>query len=67
MLKLARRNFAYEKFDEYTYPSADLQISARSVAEAAAGNYEWIVSELHPPVAPAALFKDLRAGDVGGH
>lgn len=46
-----RRNFAYEKFDEYTYPSADLQISAKSVAEAAAGNYEWIVSELHPPVA----------------
>ncbi len=46
-----RRNFAYEKFDEYTYPSADLQISAISVAEAAAGNYEWIVSELHPPVA----------------
>lgn len=46
-----RRNFAYEKFDEYTYPSADLQISARSTAEAAAGNYEWIVSELHPPIA----------------
>jgi hypothetical protein len=46
-----RRNFTYEKFDEYTYPSADLQISATSAAEAAAGNYEWIVSELHPPVA----------------
>lgn len=46
-----RRNFAYEKFDEYTYPSADMQISAASVAEAAAGNYQWIVSELHPPVA----------------
>ena len=46
-----RRNFAYEKFDEYTYPSADLQISATSVAEAAAGNYQWIVSELHPPIA----------------
>lgn len=46
-----RRNFAYEKFDEYTYPSADLQISARSTAEAAAGNYQWIVSELHSPVA----------------
>lgn len=46
-----RRNFAYEKFDEYTYPSADLQISAVSTGEAAAGNYEWIVSEFHPPVA----------------
>ncbi len=29
-----RRNFTYEKFDEYTYPSADLQISATSAAEA---------------------------------
>lgn len=46
-----RRNFTYEKFDEYTYPSADLQISATCAAEVAAGNYEWIVSELHPPVA----------------
>ena len=46
-----RRNFDYEKFDEYTYPSADLQISAASVNDVAAGNYEWIVSELHPPIA----------------
>ena len=46
-----RRNFACEKFNEYTYPSADLQISATSIEEAAAGNYQWIVSELHPPVA----------------
>jgi hypothetical protein len=46
-----RRNFAYEKFDEYTYPSADLQVSARSTAEAAAGNYQWIVSELHSAAA----------------
>lgn len=46
-----RRNFTYEKFDEYTYPSADLQISASSVADAVTGNYQWIVSELHPPVA----------------
>ena len=46
-----RRNFTYEKFDEYTYPSADLQISARSTADVAAGNYQWIVSELHPPIA----------------
>jgi len=46
-----RRNFAYEKFDEYTYPSADLQICATSAAEAAAGNYRWIVSELHSAAA----------------
>lgn len=46
-----RRNFAYARFDEYTYPSADLQISATSVAAAEQGQYDWIVSELHPPVA----------------
>jgi hypothetical protein len=46
-----RQKFEYPKFDAYTYPSADLQLSARSVAAVAAGDYEWIVSELHPPVA----------------
>ena len=46
-----RRNFEYPKFDEYTYPSADLQLSARSVAAVARGEYQWVVAELHPPVA----------------
>ena len=46
-----RRNFDYPKFDEYTYPSADLQISAASVDAIERGEYQWIVSELHPPVA----------------
>ncbi|MEP6808912.1 MAG: hypothetical protein ABI992_01610, partial [Chthoniobacterales bacterium] len=46
-----RRQFEYEKFDEYTYPSADLQISAESFAAIERGDYRWIVSELHPPVA----------------
>lgn len=46
-----RRNFQYSKFDEYTYPSADLQISARSREAIAAGDYQWILAELHPPVA----------------
>lgn len=46
-----RRTFDYPAFDEYTYPSADLQISARSFQAAAKGDYEWIVSEFHPPVA----------------
>lgn len=46
-----RQNFQYEKFDEYTFPSADLQISAASSAAVEQGNYEWIVSELHPPIA----------------
>jgi hypothetical protein len=46
-----RRNFQYPKFDEYTYPSADMQISAKSVEAVARGVYEWVLAELHPPVA----------------
>jgi hypothetical protein len=46
-----RQNFQYPKFDEYTYPSADIQISAKSVEAVARGDYEWILAELHPPVA----------------
>jgi hypothetical protein len=46
-----RNNFSYDKFDEYTYPSADLQISAESVEAVTAGQYQWILAELHPPVA----------------
>ncbi len=48
---LVRRAFDFPKFDEYTYPSADLQISASSFAAVQRGDYRWIVSELHPPVA----------------
>jgi hypothetical protein len=46
-----RRNFQYPKFDEYTYPSADMQISAKSIEAVARGEYEWVLAELHPPVA----------------
>ena len=46
-----RENFQYEKFDEFTYPSADLQLEARSVEAVARGEYRWILAELHPPVA----------------
>jgi len=46
-----RKNFQYPKFDEYTYPSADLQISAKSVEAVGRGEYEWVLAELHPPVA----------------
>jgi hypothetical protein len=46
-----RNNFQYPKFDEYTYPSADLQISAESTEAVARGEYQWILAELHPPVA----------------
>jgi hypothetical protein len=46
-----RQTFSYEKFDEFTYPSADLQLEANSVDAIARGEYRWILAELHPPVA----------------
>jgi len=46
-----RTNFQYPKFDEYTYPSADMQLSAKSLEAVARGEYEWVLAELHPPVA----------------
>ena len=46
-----RKNFQYPKFDEYTYPSADMQLSAKSAEAVARGEYEWVLAELHPPVA----------------
>jgi hypothetical protein len=46
-----RNNFDYLKFDEYTYPSADLQLAASSFAALNRGEHQWVVSELHPPVA----------------
>ena len=49
--QFVRNNFHYEKFDEYTYPSADLQLAAESVEAVARGEYQWILAELHPPVA----------------
>ncbi|MEY2547663.1 MAG: hypothetical protein QOD64_245, partial [Verrucomicrobiota bacterium] len=46
-----RKNFQYPKFDEYTYPTADMQISAKSIEAVGRGEYEWVLAELHPPVA----------------
>jgi hypothetical protein len=46
-----RQNFQYDKFDEFTYPSADLQLEAKSVEAVGQGDYRWILAELHPPVA----------------
>lgn len=46
-----REKFQYPKFDEYTYPSADLQLAAKSADALATGDYQWILSELHPPIA----------------
>jgi hypothetical protein len=48
---VVRRNFEYPKFDEYTYPSADMQLAAKSIEAVARGEYRWILAELHPPVA----------------
>jgi hypothetical protein len=48
---VVRDNFSYEKFDEFTFPSADLQLSAKSEEAISRGEYRWIVSELHPAAA----------------
>ena len=50
---LVRESFDFERFDAYTFPSADLQLSAASPAAVGRGEYQWIVGELHPP--PAIL------------
>jgi hypothetical protein len=46
-----RDNLEYPKFDEYTYPSADLQLAANSSEAVSRGEYQWILAELHPAVA----------------
>ncbi|MBA3650107.1 MAG: hypothetical protein H0W66_01170 [Chthoniobacterales bacterium] len=46
-----RREFEYERFDEYTYPSADLQLGAASIEAVERGEYQWVLAELHPSVA----------------
>ena len=46
-----RQEFDYPRFDEYTYPSGDLQLGAESVEAVSRGEYQWILAELHPPVA----------------
>ena len=46
-----RRDFQYEPFDEFTYPSADMQLEAKSVEAVNRGDFRWILAELHPPVA----------------
>ena len=48
-----RDGFDFEPFDGYTFPSADLQLSAASAEAVGRGDYQWILSELHPP--PALL------------
>jgi hypothetical protein len=48
---VVRKTFSYAKFDEFTYPSADLQLAAESVEAVNRGEYRWIIGELHPAVA----------------
>ena len=48
---VVRDNFDYPKFDEYTFPSADLQLAADSMEAIARCDYQWILAELHPPIA----------------
>jgi hypothetical protein len=48
---VVRDNFTYQKFDEFTFPSGDLQLAARSRDAILRGEYRWIVSELHPAAA----------------
>ena len=48
---IVRDSFEYPKFDEYTYPSADLQLAADSPEAVSRGDYQWILAELHPPIA----------------
>jgi hypothetical protein len=49
--QFVRREFVYDRFDEYTYPSADLQLGAASTEAVARGDYQWVLAELHPSVA----------------
>jgi hypothetical protein len=75
--RFVRRNFDYPKFDEYTFPSADLQISASSMMHVIRGEYEWVLAELHPPIAllqhgaywscpeKAALSRALKSATCG--
>ena len=49
--QFVRENFEYPKFDEYTYPSADIQLAAKSTEAISNGEYQWVLAELHPAVA----------------
>src|SRR5205814_236227 len=49
--EFVRENFSYQKFDEFTFPSADLQLATKSLDAISRGEYRWIVSELHPAAA----------------
>ena len=49
--QFVRQSFDFPKFEEYTYPSADVQLAAKSIDAISHGDYQWVLAELHPPVA----------------
>lgn len=67
-----RRRLTFNRFEEFTWPSADLQLSASSAEAVGRGEYDWVVAELHSPFAilqhaaywacpdPERLSADLR-------
>ncbi len=49
--RFVRNRFSFRSFDEYVFPSADLQIVSASPEAFSRGDYQWVVAELHPPLA----------------
>ncbi len=44
---VVRKRHSFPFVDELSWPSADVQISARSADDVAGGDFQWIISELH--------------------
>ncbi|HET8542153.1 MAG TPA: hypothetical protein VFL83_19910 [Anaeromyxobacter sp.] len=44
---VVRRRFRFPRFDDLTWPSADLQLAAASARDVASGRHRWVVAELH--------------------
>lgn len=72
-----RRRFDIQPFDEFSWPSADILLSASSVEAVANGEYLWVLGELHPSYAmmlhcfqwacpdPGAVHRAIRASTGG--
>ncbi|HET8542154.1 MAG TPA: hypothetical protein VFL83_19915 [Anaeromyxobacter sp.] len=68
-----RRRFAFPALEAFTWPSADLQLAARTLEDVAAGRHRWVLAELHHPAVtlqhgvawacpdPAAFAEAVRA------
>jgi len=44
---VVRRRFEFPRFDALTWPSADVQLAAATLADVAAGRHKWVIAELH--------------------